>query len=301
MKFDVASVKPCGQDSPPGPGRIGPGATSPGYLNLYCFTLRQLLNIASGNSDNALNALFRNRGDGGFTSVRGGPSWVGTERFTVEARAAGVTGRKNLTGPPLLALLVDRFQLTFHRATEDRDVYALTVAAGGLKLKPVTQGRCFELDRDNMPAPGTLAGRELCGMLTSLAPFRVTAAKLGKPPLAMGLALSDFLSSIMDRVVVDKTGLDGFYDLAFDYTPNEATPGAIERLQRGREGGEPQAALSIKGPTIFKALQDLGLILAPAKVPVEYLVIDRVERLRPDSPAEESLAVAGPSRSRGPR
>jgi bla regulator protein BlaR1 len=299
VTFDVASIKPCGQDSPPGPGRIGPGATSPGYLHLYCFTLRQLLNIASGNSDNALNALFRNRAEGGFDAVRGGPEWVGTERFTVEARAAGVTGRKALTGPPLLALLVDRFQLTFRRATEPRDVYALTVAGSGLKLKPVAPGSCFELDRDNMPAPGSLGGRQLCGMLTSSVPFRVTGAKIGKPPLAMGLALSDMLSSLMDRVVVDRTGLDGFYDLAFDYTPNETTPGALERLQRGREGGAPPP--QVTGPPIFKALENLGLILTPAKAPVEFLVIDRVERLRPDSPAETSLVAAGPNGSRGPR
>lgn len=281
-QFDVASIKPCAPDSAPEAGtRARAGAASPGYLYLDCMTLRQLLNIASGNSDNTLNAHFRNRREGGFDAVRGGPSWVASDRFTVEARAAGVTNRKMLTGAPLLALLEDRFQLKFHRATEDRPVYALTIAPAGLKLTPVAPDTCYDFDPANMPAPGSMSGRTPCGLLTSQAPFRAVGAKLGKAPLAGGTALSDFLSNIMDRVVVDRTGLDAWYDIAFDYTPNEATPGVIERFQRGRDGGPPQP-LPTEGPAIFTALANLGLILTPSKVPVEYLVIDRVEKLRPD-------------------
>ena len=57
----------------------------------------------------------------------------------IEASAAGVTDRLVLMGSMLRALLEDRFRLKVHRETEDVPMYALTVAKGGFKLKPMNE------------------------------------------------------------------------------------------------------------------------------------------------------------------
>src|SRR5262249_41070392 len=94
--------------------------------------------------------------------VRGGPSWMYSERFTVEATAPVAVispERGNLLKLPpamnaaLRAMLADRFQLTVHRATEDMPMYALTVAKSALKAKPRAPGDC-EVP-PNVRPPGT--------------------------------------------------------------------------------------------------------------------------------------------------
>jgi uncharacterized protein (TIGR03435 family) len=98
------------------------------------------------------------------------------------------------------------------------------------------------------------------------------------------------------RVVIDRTGLNGRYSFALEFTPDDSTPGV-----RGRCGGNPgcMANLASSGisdarptifkssDTIFKALERLGLKLEKIKAPAEYLVIDHAERPRPNSPVEE--------------
>jgi uncharacterized protein (TIGR03435 family) len=256
-------------------------------LFINCVTLPQLVNMASGNANDTLNVLLRNRAEGGFRPVRGGPPWVDTDRFTIEARSSTVTDRKALQGPMLLALLEDRFQMKFHRASEDRPVYVLKVAAGGIKLQAIVPGSCYELDPANLPAPYSIGGQQICGTMTrAWGPFRMIGAKLGKTPMAAFSTLSNHLSTIMDRAVLDHTGLDARYDVEFAYTPDDRTPGYLggavppgyEKLR------EPEPGRA-DGPNIFKALENLGLKLEPAKWPIEYLVIDRVERPTPNPPS----------------
>jgi len=292
-KFVVVSIKPCEPAQAPEPGQRGPGggATSPGYLRLNCMTLRQLVSIASGNIDDFLSIYLRNRPDGRFTGVRGGPSWVETDRFTIEARAEGTPDRKTMQGPMLRALIEDRFQLKMHRATEDQQIYVMTVAAGGLKITPVAPGACVELDPEKLFSGQSIGTGPFCGRLMSKAPFKALSAKIGKSPAASGTSLAGFLSTVMDRPVLDQTGLDGRYDVAFDYTPDDTTPNWQSSFERaGLSSAQP---LPSSGPNIFKALEQIGLKLAPAKWPVEYIVIDHAVRPRPDSPAVALRAEAG--------
>ncbi len=67
------------------------------------------------------------------------------DKYSIEATAAGVTDRTVLMGAMLRTLLEDRFKLKIHRDTEEAPMYALTVAKGGFKLKPMKDGDC-ELD-----------------------------------------------------------------------------------------------------------------------------------------------------------
>ena len=83
------------------------------------------------------------------------------------------------------------------------------------------------------------------------------------------------LSRTVRRIVVDKTGLTGFYDADLEFMPDAPLgPG-------GPDGAF--AAPNPDAPSIFTALQEqLGLKLESSRGPVEQLVIDRVEPLIPD-------------------
>ena len=84
--------------------------------------------------------------------------------------------------------------------------------------------------------------------------------------LAGGITMDSFarnLGSRAGRIVIDRTGLAGYYELALNYDP-----------RRDASGGAPSDA-----PSLFTALQEqLGLRLEPGRAPVQALVIDRIER-----------------------
>src|SRR5262249_43050386 len=78
--------------------------------------------------------------------------------------------------------------------------------------------------------------------------------------------LSNALATVLDRPVIDKTGLTGVFDIHLAFTPDLGS------------AADP-AASSDLGPSVFTALQEqLGLKLESAKAPVSMLVIDRVEK-----------------------
>ena len=95
-----------------------------------------------------------------------------------------------------------------------------------------------------------------------------------------GLPVSEFartLSQFVGRVVVDRTGLTGPYDLDLNWTPDQMPQGTLP------PGAPPLPPIDPNGPSIFTALQEqLGLKLDSIKGPVDVLVIDRVEPPTPD-------------------
>jgi uncharacterized protein (TIGR03435 family) len=326
-KFDVVSIKPCA-GLPPGRGRgASPSAaqTSPGYVYWDCVSLEELINQAyTGPDTPLLNVLDEPREDSP-KRVRGGPSWIGSERFTIEAKASGEAGvpspfrvTKYLPAAMNLALramLDDRFQLKMHRATEQQPMYALTVAKTGLnkdKVTASTPGDCRTQARvtsaDGQRLAPEIAKLPLCGGVhagpraAGIRRFEYTGFTLQE--------LAENLSNIMDRFVLDKTGTGGTFNLAIEYAPNDNTPGdpfgaggpdGARARAFFAAGGAPASSEPVtrprgEGPTIFKALEALGLKLEQTKGPAEYLVIDRVERPRPNSP---SAALLPPHRHRG--
>ena len=88
--------------------------------------------------------------------------------------------------------------------------------------------------------------------------------------------LTQFLSNFAGRMVVDKTGLDGNFDIDLTFTP--------DRMPRGAPPpGVQMPSIDPNGPSLFTALQEqLGLKLDSERGPVEVLVIDHVERPTPD-------------------
>jgi uncharacterized protein (TIGR03435 family) len=258
-KFEVASIKPCKADVYPEGGRGGGhGSLSPGTLTLECHTVRSLIQMAY--------ILFENGKIHPWTSIPidGGPAWINSERYTINAKAEGSASQTTMSGPMLAGLLEDRLQVKVHRETREVPVYFLTIAKGGLKLKPFEEGTCTPMDLDfffskfpppDLPEPP--AGQRYCLN-------RGRSKGINNVLEAEAMSIDLFVQSYLrlDRPVIDKTGLAGRFNFYLEYAPEEAPT------------DDPGAAAPL-----FTALQQqLGLKLESGKGPGEYLVIDRVER-----------------------
>jgi uncharacterized protein (TIGR03435 family) len=163
-----------------------------------------------------------------------GPAWLKTERYDIVAKLPpNTTWEQRLR--MFQALLAERFKMAVHRETRELPVYAMVPAKEGFKLREVEMGH-----------GGFSAGR---GQI-----------KAQKMPLAM---FAERLSQIVDRPVLDETGIKGAFDFTVEFTPEDATPGD-----------------AASGPSIFTAIQQqLGLKLEARKGSVEVLVVDRADRV----------------------
>jgi uncharacterized protein (TIGR03435 family) len=197
--------------------------------------------------------------------ITGGPGWLGTDGWDIEARVE--EGSFSLpTTPPdpntpdpmsirLQSLLEDRFKLKFHRDTKELPIYELSIAKGGPKIK-LSDDQIFSIPGQAgtpPPQPGTVPRG---GIRRS--PGSLTAAAVPISTLAWTLA------QLLGRPVVDKTGLQGLYDCKLQWAPD--SPPAASPNDPG-------------GPSIFTAVQEeLGLKLDSAKGPVDIIVIDSVQK-----------------------
>jgi uncharacterized protein (TIGR03435 family) len=241
--FEVASVKP----SASGSDRALVQAV-PGRLLMENFAPRTLIVFAFGVAD---------------YQVAGGPSWIGSERYDVQAKTEGDATVQQMEGPMLQALLVERFNLAFHRETQQLPVYELIRVSGKAKLQPTQEGSCT-IYPVNAPPPSAAAARAttFCGFL------RLTQNGTSRALDGKGVSIATLAGNIarsLRRSVIDKTGLTGTYDLHLEWT--DAPLNDI-----------PNPETSDR-PSIFTAVtEQLGLKLESAKGPVEVIVIDRMER-----------------------
>lgn len=279
-KFDVASIKLCSQ-SDNGPvvpgGRSGGGnyATTPGRLHVHCMSVDALVKLAYTVNDPLINA----NGLADMRPVRGGPAWTHSDFYTIEAETGdtvangptttGSPARKLMTGPLLQSLLEDRFQLKTHREAEEVAMYALTVSKGGLKLKPMEQG---------CTPPDFTKHLSLSDLALPKPPCNTTMGGRNGPNRVNDLVgtlrwLAQALSGSMDRHIVDKTGVTDVFRIHLEYLPDENTP----RFLNAAPAVEPAGDIP-PSPSIFTALEQMGLKLVPDKGPQGYILIDRVER-----------------------
>lgn len=132
-------------------GRGAGGTSSPIRLDLPCLPLRFFIQLAYIIPPGGLNSGAQN------ATLEGGPAWIDSERYQIDANADGPTSKDAMNGPMLRALLEERFQLKTHRETRQVPVYALTVAKGGLKIHPANGGSCAPRDLTQpslVPPPG---------------------------------------------------------------------------------------------------------------------------------------------------
>jgi uncharacterized protein (TIGR03435 family) len=200
--------------------------------------------------------------------ISGAPKWLAEESYDIVGKAEGAVSSRDQLRLLLQSLLVDRFKLAFHDEAREVPVYALTVAKGGSKLQQTREGSCLVIDFNHPPAPPP-PGQERPRPCGALARRRGNGGSETMDGVGIGITrpaggttgLTDALSEILGRPVVDKTGLTGIFDFHLEWTPDSAAA-----------GDNP-------GPSILTALQQqLGLRVVPDKGPVRMLVIDHVER-----------------------
>jgi uncharacterized protein (TIGR03435 family) len=194
----------------------------------------------------------------------GGPDWMDSDRFDIQAKAAEADLDDKGMMPSqqfmlrLQSLLEDRFRMVARWETRELPVYALVLATPGTlgpKLKAHASGECNTRPGAPPPPPGTVNCGTRMNMTGAVA--KVTGAGISMTTFARNLGGNT------GRYVIDRTGLDGPYDLELEFTPDQSP--------------------DTSGPSLFTALQEqLGLKLDSARAPVEVLVIDRVERPLPD-------------------
>jgi uncharacterized protein (TIGR03435 family) len=183
-------------------------------------------------------------------TISGGPSWIESDHYDIVAITPGeVRPTRQEQMSMLRSLLADRFKLTFHREPKEFSIYQLEISKGGPKLK--------ETAVPNDPP--------------TVGPGVVYPQRILMP--ARNATMGDFASllqrAILDRPVVDKTGLSGRYDFDLDWAPDET--------QFGGDG--PTAPADTPSLPLFAAIQQqLGLRLVATRGPVDALVVDKAER-----------------------
>jgi uncharacterized protein (TIGR03435 family) len=170
-----------------------------------------------------------------------GPGWIDSDRFDINAKSAGPASTDQLR-QMAQTLLTQRFKLTFHKDTKEMPAYVVTVAKGGHKLKQ-SEG---EGDMDVKPSA---AGNRMVANFTHVT--------LGQ--------LSEMISSPLQAVVVDQTGLKGSWDFTLDMSSMMMT--------------QPTGIEDAIGMVIQAANEQLGIKIELKKLPAEVLIVDHAERV----------------------
>ena len=269
-KWEVVSVKPCRQAAGPVGGRgAGPGVArtpiaSPDRLNLTCRTVQQLIIQAYLSLPNGRRNLQ--------IGIEGGPSWINSEQYEINAKAEGTPGAEVMRGPMLRAILQERFKLTAHSEAKEVPVYTLSAAKGGFKLQPLQDGRCDPPDPshprgiratvDDLVEVLQPGEKTTCGLAT----VSVGDGGTGTTVHALASNTTEFagiLRAVLDRPIVDRTSVKGRYNFHLHFA------GA----QTATQPSDPA------GPSIFTAIEEqIGLKLESARGPAEFFIIDAVER-----------------------
>jgi uncharacterized protein (TIGR03435 family) len=248
--FEVASVKRNNSGDPRTMVLMAPGR----------------LTIINAPAHGLIETAYRIQG----YQVLGGPSWLTSDRFDIVAKVESDQSPDHVA-LMIRALLVDRFKLMVHTEKRELPIYALVMARNdgklGAKLRPVATDCAAVLGRVNgspvIPQPGE---RMPCDL--RVIPGSIAAAGI---PLAF---VADSLARFVNRVVTDRTGLGGDFDVELEWAPDQLTP---------PPPGADVSPTDPNGPSLFTALQEqLGLKLESTKGPVDVVVVDNVEQPTPD-------------------
>jgi uncharacterized protein (TIGR03435 family) len=181
--------------------------------------------------------------------ISGGPTWADSDHFDIVALTPGETRPSQPQQMVMLrGLLSDRFKLGFHREPREFSIYALELAKGGPKLTESAS------PADDPPA-----------LVSTVYPDHIHLP-------AKNATMSDFASllqrALLDRPVVDRTGLSHRYDFNLDWAP-DAT----------QFGGEiAEASADVQASPFFTAIeQQLGLHVESTRGMVDAIVIDKAE------------------------
>jgi uncharacterized protein (TIGR03435 family) len=222
--------------------------------------------LTSGTLRQLIQAAYR-RGGYEVRTVLGGPKWMDSDRFDIDATVEPSVslgalylpdgkGSAGLAYLMLRSLLADRFKLVVHTQTQQLPIYALVIAKGDGSLGPHLHRSdvdcaavSAEMARTGRAVPPKAAG-QMPPCTTQSSPNHLSANAIAMSQLA------DMVSQSAGRDVHDQTGLPGTYDLTLDWTDDLS---------------------------IFTAIREqLGLKLESARGPVDVIVVDHAEPPTPD-------------------
>jgi uncharacterized protein (TIGR03435 family) len=232
LAFEVASVTPCkpGTPEPPGEHAGMVQFTQPGgRFRASATTLKFLLEWA-------YDIQPQQHSDG--------PSWLGTERYDIVAKAEG-NATDDQQKKMVQALLAERFQLKLHREKKKLPVYVISVGKTAPKLFPPKDGEVHSI----RIMPQTNEDRKFPS-------FHVVATRFSLSQL------TDTFARQMGRVFVNETGLDGDFDFTLDLTPDDSRPSPLD-----------------PSLLITAMREQLGLALKAQDALVDFLVIDSAEKV----------------------
>ena len=262
-ELEVTSIRP-GKSNPP--FRV---LFRAGHFSATGISLKAMIHFAYGVQD---------------YQIAGGPAWLNTERYDIEAKAPHLltSDLRNMSEEQrnlnldrnrrvLQNLMANRFELTLHTESKDAPIYALVVAKGGFKLKEATAEELAPpspkdlASSDSPESMGKLRGR---GIRLDNGELTAQAVKLSQ--------MADVLSNLLGRNVLDKTGLKGAYDFTLRWTPNESHDQMFKRI------GEAPPPIGSAQSILTAIHEQLGLKLEPQQGPIEILVIDRAQKPLPN-------------------
>ena len=256
--FDVASIKPNVSTA-----NAAIQLTPNGRFTAINTSLRALILRAYGIHDSQLI---------------GAPDWIAAERFDVDARVEPVpTGGPNALLPIVRRLLIERFRLKTHDEMRELPAYVLTFAGGDRRLGPQirpTQADCSgarQLTQEEVRAQ-IREGWPPCGMAFTVSFVDAAGVGLKMRLRRSAITMAQFATALqanVDRPVVDRTGLDGQFDLEYSFAQQPASSAAS-----GPDSNQPMLLVALE--------EQLGLKLESRRTGVPVVVIDSVERPAPD-------------------
>ena len=246
--FDVATIRPSRADSLQ-------TVRSASELHMFDVTARYLI-------EQAYNIPWTN---GSKDRIRGGPGWIDSDPYDVDAKIAPEATvtleqmpeqrRRRQMNLRLQSLLADRLKLKVHFETREEPVFAILAAKDGPKLTPAAAGA------ESQQGQGILVRYN--GQAAQMTAKAVTLEELA-------YWLTGY-SEMGGQTVIDQTGLSQRYDFVLNWTRERTLP-------TGEQAGESDSAAGA-GPALFTALQEqLGLKLVKTRGPVEIVFIDSIER-----------------------
>jgi uncharacterized protein (TIGR03435 family) len=261
--FEVASIR--SSVDAPRQAVAAAGTTNGAQFRIAGLTIRDYISMAYAVKLNQIS----------------GPDWITTDRFDIAATLPEGSRTDQVPGM-MQSLLEDRFELKTHREKKEFAVYALRVASSGLKMAEVA-GAGIEQSDSKTPQTFTRqgSGRGISLDLGQGSSFDFANNRIEGKKLTMA-TLAGMVERFLDRPVVNLTGLNGSYDVAFDLAPEDYRAMLIRAATAAGLIMSPDSLRLLDSSpapaSLFEGLAKFGLHLEGSRAPLDVLVVDSIRK-----------------------